>query len=207
MALFIGFIFGIISSFFAAILYDKITRPKLAAAPDSSRAQGQADGQAPHEFYHLVVRNVPARFLGGRRAAWDCKVTIEVVDLEGERLLPEIIWGRWASQPEPVVPVSTSNVGTGALDFGRLILGRKATIYSHENHSVSIAIKFEGSPDCYIFSNESYIHNRWENPAWKLGPGSHRLRVQFYYERPSKPVYYRLHNNGTSRNDLALTPE
>lgn len=207
MVLFVGFILGIISSFCAAIWYDRITRPKLATRPDASRAQGQKEGRAPHEFYHLLVRNVPLRVVGGRRPAWECKVTIEVVDEQGDRLLPELIYGRWASQPEPVVPVASSTLGTGALDFGRLVLGRKGTVYSHEDEAVSIAIKYEGDPDCHIFSNESYLYDQWENPAWKLGPGSHRLRVQLLYERSSTPLYFRLQNRGISRNDVLLTPE
>lgn len=208
MGFILGFFFGILSSFLASIVYDHITKAKLVCRVDKNRSQTQPQGHPPCEFYHVIVKNDPALWpIGGRKPAWDCKATLEIVDNAGTRLLPEVINGRWASQPEPVVPISNAGIGTGALDFGRLVLARKITVHSHDDQSLSIAVKYENSPDCHLFSNESYLYPRWENPSWKLGPGSHRLRISLLYERPAKPRYYWLHNKGMSRDDLTLEAE
>jgi hypothetical protein len=102
----IGFMLGILASGIAALVYEYGTRPLLQVLlDDSPRAQGQKPGQAPHEFYHLKVRNVPPRWpLLGRRPAWACKATIEVFDHNGKRVIPDTIIARWPSQPEPLIP-------------------------------------------------------------------------------------------------------
>jgi len=205
----LGFALGIISSYVAAILYDRLTQPKLVVFAGAGRDQGGGVGGEPlHEFYHLIVRNESAHWpVSGRKPAWDCAASIEVVDKRGQRVLPEAINGRWASQPQPIMPVSTSAPGTGAIDFGRLVLARKINVHSHDDQSLSVALKYEGSPDCYLFSNESYLFDGWQNPSWNLGPGSHRLRITLHYERPAKPLYFWLHNTGLGRGDLRLEAE
>ena len=52
--------------------------------------------------------------------------------------------------------------------------------------------------------NESYLYDRWQNPAWKLGPGDHILRVVVEYERGREVRRFKLRNGGLSRDDVLL---
>lgn len=69
-----GFLLGVLASAIVAIVVDRAARPLLAVLThDGARAQGQNAGSPPHEFFHVLVRNVPARRpLAGRRPAWSC---------------------------------------------------------------------------------------------------------------------------------------
>jgi hypothetical protein len=205
----IGFLLGILGSLAAAIVYDRVTRPKLTVLPDTNRALGQATGQAPHAFYHVLVRQVtPAWPLPGRKPAWDCKLTLDVIDIAGTSILPDgPILGRWASQPEPLLPTLQGSQLVNVIDFARFTTARKANVHSHEDQSVSVALKYEGSADCFLFSNESYLFPRWERPEWRLGPGDHRLRITLDYERGREVRHFVLRNVGTSRGDVLLETE
>lgn len=203
-----GFFLGILASSIAAILYDRWTRPKLTILSDTGpRAQGQVPGKPPHEFYHVRVRNqAPPWPIGGRRPAWDTKITIEVVDEFGKSLLSEPIAGRWTSQPEPLLPIALADRVINVVDLARLIMARKVNVHSHDDQQVPLALKFDGNMDCHIFSNESYLHPDWKNPKWKLGEGSHRLRLILYYQRGREIFHFRLRNLGTSRDDVVVEP-
>ena len=157
LALAIGFFLGIIGSLAAALFYDRATRPKLTVLPDTSRAQGQLPGQEPHEFYHVLVRQVPALWpFPGRRPAWDCKISLDVMNGSGTSILsggPVIV--RWASQPEPLLPTLLDSKPVNVIDFARLVLARKANVHSHEDQPISIALKHDGSPDCFLFPTKA----------------------------------------------------
>lgn len=201
----IGFLLGIIGSLAAAIFYDAATRPKLTILPDPNRAQGRASPVAtPHEFYHVLIRQVrPLWPFPGRKPAWECKVSIETIDGNGSSVLGPIA-ARWASQPEPLMPTIQNGSIVNVLDFARLVAARKCNVHSHEDQPVSVALKYEGSPDCHLFSNESYLYDRWQNPGWKLGPGDYMLRVVVEYERGREIRRFKLRNGGLSRDDVLL---
>ena len=67
-------------------------------------------------------------------------------------------------------------------------------------------MKFEGEPDCYIFTNESYLFPRWQNPQWRLPPGRYRIHITAYYERGSAETDFELRNDGPGRDDVSLNP-
>lgn len=202
----IGFLLGIVASGIAAIVYEHLTRPLLQVLlEDGPRAIGQYPGLSPHEFYHLRVRNRPARRpFPGRKPAWSCKATIEVFGADGVRTIEEPIHVRWTSQPEPLTPAIAGNQSVSIVDFARLIMARKIDIHCHEDQQFSVALKFDGQPECYIFSNESYLHPSWSNPAWRLGPGEYRLRVTVFYERGRLTRDFTLQNLGTARDSIKL---
>ena len=201
-----GFLLGIMGSLIAAIFYDRATRPKLTVIADTGRAQGQTPDRPAHEFYHVLIRNEPAPWMfPGRKPAWDCKVNIEVVDDEGNRILThDPVAARWASQPEPLIPVLHDSQTVNLIDFSRLVMARKANVHAHEDQPVSIVLKYDGDPNCFLFSNESYYYPGWANPEWKLGLGEHRLRLTVLYERGREVFYLTVRNSGPSRNDVAL---
>ncbi len=202
----IGFLLGIVASGIAAIFYERITRSLLQVQLDEGpRATGQHPGLPPHEFYHLKVRNSPAVWpFPGRKPAWSCKATIEVLSTDGTKAVAEPIHVRWTSQPEPLTPAIAGNQSVSVVDFARLIMARKIDIHCHEDQQFSVALKFDGQPECYIFSNESYLHPSWSNPAWRLGPGEYRLKITVFYERGRLVQYLTLQNLGTTRDSLKL---
>ena len=200
----IGFLLGIVASGIAAIVYERATRPLLEILlDDGQRALGQYPGLPPLEFFHLKVRNRSAIWpLPGRKPAWSCKATIEVLNAEGAKAISEPIYARWTSQPEPLMPAVTGSQSVNIVDFARMIAARKIDIHSHEEQQISVALKYEGQPECYIFSNESYLNPAWANPAWRLEQGELRLRVTVFYDRGRASRDFTLKNLGTTRDSL-----
>jgi hypothetical protein len=42
----------------------------------------------------------------------------------------------------------------------------------------NLVIKEPQSEHCYLFNNDSYHHARGQNPAWRIGPGEHKIVVR-----------------------------
>lgn len=202
----LGFILGIIASGIAAVVYEYASRPLLMTMlDDSGRARGQVPNNPPHEFYHLKVRNLPAKWpIPGRKPAWSCKAIIEVFNINGSLAIQDRITARWTTQPEPLLPTVMGNTYGNLIDPARMVAARKVDVHSHEDQQISLAIKFEGSPECHIFSNESYLFPRWQNPAWSLGVGTYRVRVTVYYERGRSQNDFEFRNLGPSCEDMYI---
>lgn len=210
---------GILTSVIASRFYDWVTRPRLhvEANPSAERAQGSVPGQPPHEFFHLVVLNVPVVFraptverrfeIFGRRPAWACQATLEVFDQEGRPQFKKPVLARWPSHPEPGIPaISGRGERVDLFDPGRMVVGTKVDLHCHKPEEICVGLKFEGEAECCLFNNESYLFPKWKNPAWVLPPGTFRLRVTLYYERAQESFDFRLVNAGPSRDDFRLEP-
>jgi hypothetical protein len=206
LEIFAGFVLGILASAIAAIALEHAGRPLLEILDyDGARALGQSAGNPPHEFFHVRVRNRPAmRPLSGRRPAWACHATLEVLRADGNSQLLTPIPARWISQPEPILTVGIGDRAVQIPDAARMLAGRRIDIHNHEDQVMSVAVKFEGEANCHLFTNESYVFPMWQNPAWLLPRGSHRLRVTVYYERGRTQRDFWLHNEGDRRNDMRI---
>lgn len=206
MELVAGFLLGIVASGIAAVFYERATRPLVEIELDDAPiALGQHPQVGPLAFYHVKVRNRPAWWpLPGRKPAWASKATIEVLGANGSRVISDTIQARWPSQPEPLIPAVAGNQQMNLVDFARLMNARKVDIHSHEDQTISLAIKYDGQPDCYIFSNESYLHNAWLNPAWRLGAGEYRILVTVFCERGRVQRAFTLSNHGTRRDGIRI---
>src|SRR6266851_6028445 len=121
-SLLLGFVLGIVSSFVAGLLWDRATRPFLKISVDSSqRAQGQVPENPPHEFFHLTVANRPADSEWvGRRPAWACKATLEIVSQDGAISIIAPFPARWTSQLEPVLAVGVGSIVAQIPDVARM---------------------------------------------------------------------------------------
>lgn len=207
MELAVGFLLGIVASTIAWLITEYAASPSLDIVPDSNRFQGQSAGNPPHEFYHVRVLNLPARWpLPGRRPAWACSATLEVFRQDGSPAITSDIQARWTSQPEPLLPVVAQGQVGNVLDPARIMQARRMDVHGHHEELVSVAVKFESERDCYIFTNESYVFPKWQNPAWRLPPGRYRLRVTVLYDRGHAQREFELRNDGQSRNDVRLVP-
>jgi hypothetical protein len=194
---------GFVASAGVVILYECSIRPKLEMTVDDSFI---AKGVNPSRtFYHVMVKNIPTFWptVFIRRPAWSCQAKIEVLDSDGKTTLLEPILARWSSQPEPITTLSIGNSIIILPDVAKIIAGRKIDIHSHDPQMLCIAIKFDGSEDCYLFSNESYLHQN-QNPSWKLGKGNYRLRVTLFYEQGNLPYDFEFQNWGPNWNDVNI---
>jgi hypothetical protein len=214
LALVEGFLLGIVASGIAWRVAEYMVQPSLEIVVDTNRARvGES-----HEFYHVRVRNTLHEWpWPGRRPAWACSATIDVFQENRTRAIIEAVPGRWASQPEPLLPVGIGNreaehapesqVGLW-FDIARVIQGRRIDVHSHRYEALSIALKYEGEPECYLFSNESYDphYPQLRNPAWCLDRGRYRVRVSVYYESGRTVRGFELRNDGPSRDDVRLLP-
>jgi hypothetical protein len=196
---------GILTSGIAALIYDRMTRPRLRIAIDEAgRVRGEAQGL--HEFRHLVVRNERARLLyASRRPAWSAKAQIEVFDADGKRAIQSPVHARWTSQPEPLIPVVSYGAATSLMDPAKLVTGRKVDVHSHEDEQISLVIKFQGEDQCHIFSNESYPYSRWQNPAWRIPVGTFKVRATVFHESGREIADFKLVNRGPDLDDVQLT--
>jgi hypothetical protein len=200
-----GFLLGILASGIAWLITEYAAGPFLDVVADPNRAQGQSPDNPPHEFYHVRVQNLPAKWpLPGRRPAWACTARIDVFRLDGSRAVPGDIIARWTSQPEPLLPVVSQGQVGNVLDPARLMQARRMDVHGHLEERVPVAVKFQGEPDCHVFTNESYLFPRWQNPSWRLPPGRYQLRVTVYYERGRAEKDFELRNDGLSRDDVHL---
>jgi hypothetical protein len=203
----IGFFLGIVASGIAAVLYDWFTKPLIEISlDDRPLAMGQYPNLASLAFYHLKVRNLPVKLpLASRKPAWSSKATIEVFKLDGARAISDPIHARWTSQPEPLAPAVSGNQLINLVDFARLMTARKVDIHAHEDEYISLALKYDGQPECYIFSNESYLHPpAWSNPAWRLDPGEYRIVATVFFERGRAWREFTLTNRRTARNSVEI---
>jgi len=79
-------------------------------------------------------------------------------------------------------------------------------VHGHSEEPIPVAMKFEGEPDCYIFSNESYCFPLRQNPSWRIPPGLYRLRVTVNYEYGRAEEDFKLSNEGPALDDVHLNP-
>ncbi len=202
----IGFLLGIVASGIAAIFYERATSPLIEISLDERPlALGHNPPLPPHAFYHLRIRNLSSKLpFSSRKPAWSSKATIEVFDPSGTRVIAEPIHARWPSQPEPLIPAVTGNQSISLVDFARMMNARKVDIHAHDEEYISLALKFDGQPDCYIFSNESYLYPAWSNPTWRLTTGTYRILITVFYGRGCIQQAFTLENRRTARNSVEL---
>lgn len=201
-SLLFGFLLGILASAIAWLISEKWVQPRPVLQLDEQRFMGQSGQNPPHEFFHVVVKNAAARWpLKIRRPAWACQARITVVEpVDALGASPNII-ARWTSQPEPLTP---TNAGL-ALDPGKMIQARRADVFSHHIERIAVLLKYEGDPDCYLFSNESYLFGGWKNPAWRLPEGRYRLHISIVHENGEAVSDLRLENGGRGRDDVKIS--
>lgn len=206
MELFAGFVFGIVASGIVALVFDRATSPKLEILVDSGpRAVGDLPDGTKLEYHHVVVRNARTPWpLPGRRPAWACQASITVFKWTGEPLTVVPIRARWASQPMPVSSFVVGDRVVLAADMAKIIAGRRVDIYTHQDERLNVALKPQDQTGIHLFTNESLEFERGCNPAWKLEPGTYRLRVTLYYERGEVHADFEFANTGANLEDVKI---
>lgn len=202
-----GFILGILASSIAWLITERLSAPRLHIRPDQNRYPAPLQGTAGYELYHIVVTNAPTRWpFPARQPAWACTARIEVLRHDGTASGTPPVHARWTTQPEPLLPMLSAGQPHNVLDPARVMQSRRMDVHAHHTELIPVAIKFEGEPDCHLFSNESYAHSRWQNPAWRLGTGAHRLRAVVLHQGGESATDLELRNDGRTRDSVRLLP-
>jgi hypothetical protein len=206
MVLFLGFVLGIAASGVAAVVFDHMTSPKLEVVIDPGpRALGDLPGGTKLEYHHVLVRNVRTAWpLPGRRPAWACQANLTIFKWTGEPLTVVPVRARWASQPMPVSSFVVGDRVIQATDMAKMIAGRRIDIFTHQDERLTIALKHQGQTGIHLFTNESLEFERGCNPAWKLEPGTYRLRVAVFYERGEVLEDFEFSNTGATLDDVTI---
>ncbi|MCL0047862.1 hypothetical protein M1N20_00090 [Dehalococcoidia bacterium] len=216
----IVFIIGFLASLASVILYERGKRPSLGIELGSTR-DDQKQGITPYRFVHVAVENKPVwwplKFITDRAVAYACQAMIGVhLQTTKKRAIAQDILARWSGTPELVqtvaIPTAAGAVMLQIPDITKLPQGRKTDIFPSYKEEIPIAIKFDGDPECYIFSNESYLvpnplpHKPWRNPNWKLDVGTYDILVKVFSGSITKSKRFILENRGPRREDMVLKP-
>jgi len=216
----IGFIIGFIASLASVIIYERGKRPYLTIGLGST-VDDQKPGITPYRFTHIAVENKRVcwllRRITDRSAAYACQALIEVY-FQGtrNRAIQQDIRARWSGTPELVqtvaIPTPAGTLTAHVPDVTKLPQGRRMDIFASYTEEFDISLKFEGDPDCYIFSNESYLvpnpaaNRPWRNPNWRLNVGDYDIVVKVLSGSITKEEHFALENRGARREDMILRP-
>jgi hypothetical protein len=91
--------------------------------------------------------------------------------------------GRWTDTPEPVLTIVRDADGkpiAGVVPE----LRQTVNVAPGEGELLDIAIRIDDEPDCYGWSNQSYLSTPpWRDPNWQLKPRSFLVKVADYLLR------------------------
>jgi hypothetical protein len=185
---------GIVAAFAAPATIEVLKRPRLEITPTPWAPMGPT----AWTFATVQIRNMPitaplARRLM-RQAAQGCVVDIDFFRWgTGDKVFPTVP-GRWSSHPEPTRSVPSSvdpfipAIVSGGTASTSMESGFSATFdrtldppqqdvgVSQDGEEVAVAILRTG--EAFAFSTESYNHNAWGNPDWRLDRGTYRVVVR-----------------------------
>jgi len=185
---------------------ESLKRPRIEMKAERWVPQGPV--QWTFAVVHVRVRPLPRliRSVLVRESAAGCTATVEFRQ-NGELVMPEVP-ARWSSRPEPVrleirqsanvtqlvgvyVPENVPQTKTLDLAPGRW-------------EEVAVAI-LRDDGEAFAFGAESYAHNEWRNPAWKLDRGVYVVTVRVEASGLSASGQFRLDNLAADFNRFRLT--
>jgi hypothetical protein len=182
----ISFLLGGLSSFIATLVAERYKRPHLIfdvlEPNDVDYSKGPPRPAKTARFLHIQITNRRPPFVLrwlGRNAAMFCSGQIDFRKPSGEAVFPRSMPLRWSGTPEPVpMQIKFGNVTGEIVDHFRYFQEQKVDIPAGESRKFDVAAQFDGEPECYGWSNESYSFvPRWRNPDRKLDPGTYRVEV------------------------------
>jgi hypothetical protein len=161
-------------------------------------------------FVHIAVCNPQLsrvfRWLTYRQPARNTRVELAYYVPNGTR--PKFQFdARWSGNPEPIQERIIDGERQSFFDPWLVHLGRYRDLASGDKpQDIAIALKVEGDPDCYGFTNEAYQSgNMLRVPEHKLPPGRYVVQaVAVSGEIQSQPTRFLLHNDGPALTDLWL---
>jgi hypothetical protein len=177
-------VIGGILSIGTAIVIESLRRPSL-----------RLEGAEPIEFKgapgapDAVVRSLRVKLtnrplvLMQREPAVQCRAAISFHYLDRQDIFGRSMEGRWTDTPEPVLTIVRDADGkpiAGVVPE----LRQTVNVAPGEGELLDIAIRIDDEPDCYGWSNQSYLSTPpWRDPNWQLKPRSFLVKVADYLLR------------------------
>lgn len=189
------FIVGVPTSAFLGfvvnLVWDRLWRHRLCP---QLVAKTSAEGGG---FIHVEVTNrrlVNDDYAPNPRPAWRCTGTVQALDRDGAELTTAFP-ARWSSHPTPQ-------------SVADAIAARTIDIYPHSPEIMPVLYKDEGDPECYLFTNESYLLPGGPTHQMMLIPArAFRLRVRIKHEfGVTEPFDIWIENDGSTLHARPMLP-
>lgn len=166
------------------------------------------DREPKQRIVHVRVVNYP---LSGWRGRWllrnvanGCRVKVRFISRsDGSRV---DFNGRWSGNSEPFTPVPVQGGVARVPDPTKVPQTRLIDVSpSEEGQVVGIAIKTHECMEAYGFGPESYLHDRLQNPDWRLPHEEYDVEISAEAGGLMSPIAtFVLHNDGADYRGLKL---
>ena len=196
-----GVVLGAIIAIFVTIALELLRKPNLGfeiLPPKDMEFDNQPANRMRAVCLKLANRPLPKWALWmSRNPALQCHGNITFHHLDGQNIFGRTMIVRWSGAPEPnPLRIQIGNVEGFVFDPVRITHIQKMDIYPGESAEIDIAARFDGEPECYGWSNESYFSNpRWRTVQWRLSPNRYIVKVTIFSSGETFTKNFRLIND------------
>lgn len=195
---FLLILFGAILGWLLQRLTDILTAPKFKIDIGTSPVFQNSTTKDSYKFINVKAKNVKRgifSFFISSNTATNSRVWLSFLDpVTNAELLK--INGRWTTTKEPVDYHGGVNIGDA------LIVSRE-TIPPDESTEISVAVKKQGTDECYAFNNESYLYS-WQKPDFQLDQKRYIVQIKIAAEGKEWTKNLVLLNLGKSLKNFKL---
>jgi hypothetical protein len=159
---------------------EALERPRLEIIP----SQWIPAGPTLWTFAIVQIRNKPlvgplAKLLT-RQAVQGCVVDIDYFRWgTDERIIPTVP-GRWTNHQELIESVPCSLETLVASRVGERTTDRRYRDIPVSRAGEEVAVSVLSGGEAFAFSSESYVHDAFGNPAWRLDRGTYRIVIHVH---------------------------
>ncbi len=185
-------------------------RPKVALSIADPVDLGFVGGALPAEPFRslrVIVTN-EARWWTLLAPAVACRAKINFFDLQGQDLFEgRSMIGRWVNSPTPVPTLVPLPDGSTLVTFDAETFARQSRmdIYPGDPEPLDVLVRFADDLECYGFTSETYlVGDGRRHPQWELGSGIYLARVIVTVSGQQQVGYFRILNNGATRDTFQL---
>lgn len=196
-----GVVLGAIIAIFVTIALELLRKPTLGfeiLPPKDMVFNNQPANRMRAVCLKLVNNPLPkwAQWMS-RNPALQCHGNITFHHLDGQNIFGRSMIVRWSGAPEPnPLRIQIGNVEGFVFDPVRITHIQKMDIYPGESAEIDIAARFDGEPECYGWSNESYFSNPpWRTVKWRLSENRYIVKVTIFSSGETVSKSFRLIND------------
>lgn len=196
-----GVVLGAIIAILITIVIELLRKPNFGfeiLPPKDMDFDNQPANRMRAVCLKLVNKPLPkgARWMS-RNPALQCHGTITFHHLDGQNVFGRSMIVRWSGAPEPNPLRIRIGAAEGLVfDPVRITHIQKMDIYPGESADIDIAARFDGEPECYGWSNESYFSNPpWRTAQWRLEPHRYIVKVTIFSSGETCSEIFRLIND------------
>jgi hypothetical protein len=208
----IGAFLGALLTLLVSIFIEYQRKPKLSLSIENP----PFDHIYPHaparnaRFIRAILTNKPMprifKWLG-RSAAMQCSGEVQFHHFDGAPIFSRNMPIRWAGSDEPLTyqVIDEAKVAL-VFDVSKYNLAFKRDCYPGTNEQIDIAARFDDEPECYGWSNETYLPGRgWRIPDWKIPAGRYLVYLRVVSSGDSISSVFQMENSVT-RDNFRLLP-